>query len=1174
MAYVAPIHRPTSVRHAIRIQFSKGGESSLVLAKSNRIEVWQVEADATTLLHSKAIYGSISLLQRVRPKDSDVDLLFVGTERLEYFTMSWDDARQQLLTVQALPDHSEPHMREAESQSRCVVDPSGRFMALHVWEGVINISRLIGRGESKHLIQFLEQVRLTELFMKSSTFLYSHTGPRIAFLYQTRDDEEDSKLAIYRLTADDRHATAAKFEPKERQLDLVVKDRFARMLIPVPIVEDNTKRHHVRHASTRRAHLGGVLVVGETSVLYVDSEDYTTVESPFSEGNIFVAWEAYDVTRYFLADDFGRLYLLTIVTEGVVVTGIEVSRLGSVVTSRASTLVHMGNGILFIGSHYGDSQLLQVDVEQRTLDFLGVSPAFSSNAPILDFVVMDMGDTSKAGKSGNTFSSGETRLVAGCGALESGSLRGIRSGVGLEDLGILDEFENVRGLFTLKSHGADKVDILLISSVTDTRAFKFDEVGGIEEVTSFQGMKLNCQTLLASNLPDGNLLQITSESATILDAENGIVLSSWSPPKASQEDCLRRTGLITEASANDNWALLSVDGTMLVSLNLRANLKAVSKALSPNTATTKADQISCVHASPALLNVGVVGFWRSVSVTLCDLETLEPLHGEDIPQTEDSASVPRDVVLVQLHPPARSGPTLLVAMDDGNVVTFNVSKEDRSLSGRKSVTLGTRQARLHILPEAGGLSKVFATTEQSSLIHSVDGRIAYSATTAQDAVYVAPFDSEAFPESIVIADSTSLKISQLDSETRTQVNAFPFGKTVRRLAYSPTLKAFVLLCINRTLSAGEEILSTEICLVDESTFEVIGEPHQLDDPTGLEIPECILRATWTDPEDADNFMERFIVGTSITPDPAKGAADSQGRILVFGVDRDRKFQLAESRPLRSVCHCLALIDTSPARPRFQIVAGHSESVVVYDYDEPSHMQGQLRKVAQHRSSTCPQDLSVHGNLIGVADIMKSLTILQFTPRTEDGSPSRLIERARHHQEAWTTALCHVDGDSWLQADAMGQLMVLRENTGAATKQDRQRLELTSCMNFGEQVNRIRPLDVPADPNAIIRPQAFLGTVLGGVYLFGAISSKYIDLLMKFQSRLAEFVETPGNTRFMSWRTPRLRGITGEGPVRFVDGAFLELFLDMSETMQDTVCDGLGPKVEDMRNLVEELRRLH
>ena len=991
--------------------------------------------------------------------------------------MFWNPERHQLETLQALHDHHEPHMRESECENRCIVDPSGRFMALHVWQGVMNISRLIDRGDSKHYIKFMEQVRLTEIFLKSSTFLYSQTGPRVAFLYQTRGDSDDSKLAIYDLTADDRHATAAKFEPKERKLDWRLDDPLARLLIPVPIVEDENKRHHVRHASTRKAHLGGLLVVGETSVLYVDSQDFTTVDYSLPEGNIFIAWDAYDATRYFLADDFGRLFLLSIITDGVVVTGIEVSRLAPVITSKASCLVYMGNSILFVGSHHGDSHLLQVDIEARSVSFLDDSPIFfSNNAPILDFSIMDLGNEGGSGQSGNMFSSGKTRLIGACGVFESGSLRSIRSGVGLEDLGILDDFENVRGLFSLKSHASEKVDTLIVSSITDTRVFKFDEVGEIEEVGSFQGLKLDCQTLLASNLPNGQLLQITSESASLLDPESGVALSSWSP---DTDDGMQQAGLITDASANDSWAILSISGTKLVSLNLRENLKAVSKALTPSTGVAKEDQISCVHASPALPNVGVVGFWKSVSVTLCDLETLEPLRGEDIPQTEDSASVPRAVVLVQLHPPDKSGPTLLVAMDDGNIVTFNVSKEDMSLSGRKSVALGTRQARLHILPGVeDGISRVFATTEHSSLIHSSEGRIAYSATTAQDAIYVAPFDCEAFPDSVIIAGNTSLKISQLDTQARTQVNTFPFGKTVRRIAHSPALKAFVLCCINRTLTQGEEIVTTELCLVDEATLEMIGKPYPLVDSESegsLEIPEYIIRAAWTNPESPDDTIERFIVGTSITANSTGGGLVTKGRILSLKIENGREFKRVGSRSLNGACHCLAPMDVTPDQRRFRVVAGLSSSVVVYDYDESSGTSEVLHKVATYRCTTYPQDIDVQGNLIGVSDIMKSLVVLELKPRTEN-TPPKLIERARHLEEVWATAVCHVQEDSWLQADTMGRLMVLREKTDAATEHDRRKMEVTSALNLGEQVNQIRPLDVIVDENTVVWPKAFLGTV--------------------------------------------------------------------------------------------------
>ena len=77
--------------------------------------------------------------------------------------------------------------------------------------------------------------------------------------------------------------------------------------------------------------------------------------------------------------------------------------------------------------------------------------------------------------------------------------------------------------------------------------------------------------------------------------------------------------------------------------------------------------------------------------------------------------------------------------------------------------------------------------------------------------------------------------------------------------------------------------------------------------------------------------------------------------------------------------------------------------------------------------------------------------------------------ARHYQAAWATAVCHVDGDSWLEADAQGNLMVLRRNQAGVTLEDRRRLEITAEMNLGEMVNRIRKVTVEASPGAVVVP---------------------------------------------------------------------------------------------------------
>ena len=58
----------------------------------------------------------------------------------------------------------------------------------------------------------------------------------------------------------------------------------------------------------------------------------------------------------------------------------------------------------------------------------------------------------------------------------------------------------------------------------------------------------------------------------------------------------------------------------------------------------------------------------------------------------------------------------------------------------------------------------------------------------------------------------------------------------------------------------------------------------------------------------------------------------------------------------------------------------------------------------------------------------------------------------------------------------GNLMVLRQNVNGVTADDRRRLEVTSEMQLGEMVNRIRRINVPTSGNATVVPRAFMGTV--------------------------------------------------------------------------------------------------
>ena len=89
-----------------------------------------------------------------------------------------------------------------------------------------------------------------------------------------------------------------------------------------------------------------------------------------------------------------------------------------------------------------------------------------------------------------------------------------------------------------------------------------------------------------------------------------------------------------------------------------------------------------------------------------------------------------------------------------------------------------------------------------------------------------------------------------------------------------------------------------------------------------------------------------------------------------------------------------------------------------------------------------------------------------------------------------------------------------------------------------------------------------------------ISPPYLSLLMSLQTRLSEKILTPGDLEFNIYRAFKNDWRQTEEPFRFVDGELIERFLDVGEEAQVEICRGLGPGIEDVRSLVEELRRLH
>ena len=619
----------------------------------------------------------------------------------------------------------------------------------------------------------------------------------------------------------------------------------------------------------------GLLILAETSITYLDDVNGEILSDFLEEATQFVAWAQVDNQRWLLSDDLGKLYLLMLLLENDGdVTGWKLDAIGQ--TSRASVLVYLDGGYLFVGSHQGDSQIIKV--QQQGVE---VVQTFQNIAPVLDFTIMDMGNRSGEGQT-NEYSSGQARIVTGSGAFQDGSLRSVRSGVGLEEQGLLGEMDHATDLFSLRSNvTSNNVDLLVVSFVDETRLFQFQADGEVEEKADFKSLTLSEGTLLAADLSNGRLLQVTAASAHLIESENGMVLSDWCSPDGHP---------ITAASANDEYLMLSVRGVEALVLDLKGDLKVCA-----TRQFAVEGQIACIHVSHVLPDICIAGFWQHAAVAILKIDTLETL--QKVVVSDEAVSVPRSILLAQILP--EQAPTLFIAMANGEVITYSTNPTNFSLSSKKVTVLGTQQATFKDLPRSDGLSNVFATCEHPSLIYGSEGRIVFSAVTAEKASCICSFNSEAYPGAIAIATPEDVRIALVDTERTTHVQTLPVGETVRRIAYSPKLKAFGIGTIHRSLHRSQEIIKSHFKLADEVMFKEL-DTYALNEE---ELVESVIRADLR--EDSGELAERFVVGTSYLNEEEDES--NRGRIIVFAVTSERTLKVITELPVKGACRALGAI---------------------------------------------------------------------------------------------------------------------------------------------------------------------------------------------------------------------------------------------------------------------------
>jgi DNA damage-binding protein 1 len=174
------------------------------------------------------------------PANSPTDHLFVGTDQYNYFTLAWDPEKRKARTARSYVDITEPSARESQTDARCLVDPSGRFMTLEIYEGVIVVIPIVEptkrKGRVSHAAHQADPPRVGELGEPTA----SRIDELFVRLYE--DNQKTMRLRIreleYSRATSSGPADATFKEVQEKKLDGGVfaheLDSGSSHLIPIP----------------------------------------------------------------------------------------------------------------------------------------------------------------------------------------------------------------------------------------------------------------------------------------------------------------------------------------------------------------------------------------------------------------------------------------------------------------------------------------------------------------------------------------------------------------------------------------------------------------------------------------------------------------------------------------------------------------------------------------------------------------------------------------------------------------------------------------------------------------------------------------------------------------------------------------------------------------------------
>lgn len=692
----------------------------------------------------------------------------------------------------------------------------------------------------------------------------------------------------------------------------------------------------------------------------------------------------------------GQLYLMILISDDSSnyskISDIRFELLGE--TSIADNITYIDNGVVFIGSKLGDSQLLKLtDTPNEDGFYVNVLETYTNLGPILDMILV------------NVEKQGQSQIITCSGGHKNGSLRIIKSGIGINENAIID-LPGVKTIWPLRLAESFLDDHLLVSFFDYTKILSLEneEFEDIE----IENFDLTNQSLYAANVSRDLILQITTSSIRL------IKLNSQSSTKLVHEwSC--HLGSISVACANQKEILVACRNVLFYFVIESKQFKLISSISLDN-------EVACLDLCEEKKNFNLcaVGLWGDFSIRILSLPNLTELLSENT----KCEVIPRSILIDYLD----DVPYLFCSFGDGSVISYMiVSSNPVGLNECRKVVLGTQPVILKKFT-ANDAKNIFACSDRPSVISSTNQKLIYSSVNLKQVEYMCQFSSKMYPECLILLSSGAMKIGTMDNIQKLHIRSLNLNETVRRLCYQPETKSFGLIScrLESTNQSVNALCSNQFAVKHGSMVPLNTETFSksTDFSTGfIDIQninsflildqntfECLYSVRLQPNEFALSIISMrfddsyYVIGCAQMnedePEP------KQGRLIIFKLS-DNKLNYISEHSTKGAPYCMTNLNN-------KLIVGISNQLKIYEFKD-----GQLESIASYSDNVFITHIQCKNEFIITCDIMKSCSVLAYR---EDTRHFELV--AKDFKPIWLSSVDIVDDDNFIMCDCFNNIITL------------------------------------------------------------------------------------------------------------------------------------------------------